>query len=230
MKTYFELTANKKWNQLTDLEKEMVQDRQSALASMWQDAQDELHKREIFDELFASLNGLVKAKARKEADRSYSVEEEDFQGIIYLTLAESLIKFDRTLGKPFQPVFMYNVSNKIKMMYRDKSKDEHEQTFHEDNRLDTPAPEDNTVTIADTIETRLSFEQNVEHNVVVEKLLTKLFNGNEKKRTIVHMSIQNFKRNEIVSAVREEGKSVNSVERMINRTLTQFKEAYIALT
>jgi hypothetical protein len=230
MKTYFELTATKKWNQLTDLEKAQVQDRQSALASMWQDAQDELTKREIFDELFASLNGLVKAKAKKEADRSYSVEEEDFQGIIYLTLAESLIKFDRTLGKPFQPVFMYNVSNKIKMMYRDKSKDEHETTYHEDNRLDTPAPEDNTVTIADTLETRLSFEQNVEHNVVVEKLITKLFNGNEKKRTIVHMSIQNFKRNEIVSAIREEGKSVNSVERMINRTLTQFKEAYIALT
>jgi hypothetical protein len=230
MKTYFELTANKKWNQLTDLEKEQVQNRQSQLASMWQDAQDELHKRDIFDELFASLNGLVKAKARKEADRSYSVEQEDFEGILYLTLAETLVKFDRNLGKPFQPVFMYNVSNKIKMMYRDKSKDEHENTYHEDNRLDTPAPEDKTVTIADTLETQLSFEQNVEHNVVVERLITKLFNGDEKKRTVVHMSIQNFKRNEIVSAIAEEGKSTDSLARYINRTVNQFKEAYIALT
>jgi hypothetical protein len=230
MKTYFEIIENKNYRQLSDTQKEALQNRQTELALLWQDTKDEIKQREIFDELHASLKGFIKSKARKESERSYSVEQEDFEGIIYLTLAETLITFDRTLDKPFQPVFIYNIRNQISMMYRDKKKDVHETTFHDKNRLDSIAPDDDTLTMADTIECEHAFESNVEHNVLVDQIVNDVFNGDEKKRTIIHMSIQDFKRNEIISAVNKEGKSTDSVARLVNRTVNQFKASYLKLT
>ena len=230
MKTYFEIVGNKNYRQLSNTQIEALQNRQTELALMWQDETNEIKQREIFDELHASLKGLVKAKARKEAERSYSVEQEDFEGILYLTLAETLITFDRTLDKPFQPILMYNISNQIKMMYRSKKSDVHETTYHDKNRLDSIAPDDETLTMADTIECEHAFEENVEHNVFVDQIVNEVFNGDDKKRTIIHMSIQEFKRNDIVSAIREEGKSTDSIARLVNRTVNQFKDAYLKLT
>jgi hypothetical protein len=230
MKTYFEIIENKNYRQLSDTQKEELQNRQTELALMWQDETDEIKQRAIFDELHASLKGFVKAKARKEAERSFSVEQEDFEGIIYVTLAETLVKFDRKLNKPFQPIFIYNIRNQISMMYRSKKSDIHETTYHDKNRLDSIAPDDETLTMADTIECEHAFEENVEHNVFVDQIVNNIFNGDEKKRTIIHMSIQGFKRNDIVSAIKDEGKSTDSIARLVNRTVNQFKDEYIKLT
>jgi hypothetical protein len=230
MKTYFEIVGNKNYRQLTGTEIEELQNRQTQLALMWQDETDEMKQRAIFDELHASLQGLVKSIARRQAEKSFSVEQEDFEGLVYLKLAETLINFDRTLGKPFQPIFIYNVKNEIRMMYRSKKADMHETTLHDKNRLDSIAPDDETLTMADTIECEHAFEDNVEHNVFVDQIVNNIFNGDEKKRTIIHMSIQEFKRNDIVSAIKEEGKSTDSIARLVNRTVNQFKEEYIKLT
>jgi hypothetical protein len=55
MKTYFEIIENKNYRQLSDTQKEELQNRQTQLALMWQDTNDEIKQREIFDELHASL-------------------------------------------------------------------------------------------------------------------------------------------------------------------------------
>jgi len=227
--TIYQLLMNKSFRQLSDTQKEEYQNRQTQLASMWQDETDELIKRNIYDELHYSLSGLVNFMAYKRAGESFSVEEEDFQGIIYLVLAETLIKFDRTLNKPFQPVFLYNVNNKIKMMYRSKEKDVHETTYFCDTRLDMPSLSADYDTMGDSLEVEHTFSIDVEHNLLVDQIINELFNGDEKKRTIVHMSIQEFKRNEIVAAIKEEGKSTDSVARLVNRTVKEFKATYLKL-
>lgn len=230
MKTFFEIIEGKNYRQLTTTQKEEIQNRQTDLVLKWQDASDQLSKDIIFDELFASINGLIKGMAFRQAERSFSVEQEDFEGIMYLTLVETLINFDRTLGKPFQPIFIYNVKNEIKMMYRQKGYDLHEETLTTSSRLDSPSPSDATVTMGDALEDRQSAPSFVETFMAVEQVIKNTFGDDEKKRTIVHMSLQDFKRNEIVSAVASSGQSNNAVVRQVNRTFKEFKEAFVALT
>ncbi|WP_353856802.1 hypothetical protein [Bacillus sp. Bos-x628] len=230
MKTFFEIIEGKNYRQLSTAQKEEVQNRQTELVLKWQDESNELKKEIIFDELFASINGLIKGMAFRQAERSFSVEQEDFEGIMYLTLVETLVNFDRTLGKPFQPIFLYNVKNEIKMMYRQKGYDIHEETLTTHSRLDSPSPVDSTVTMGDALEVGQAYTGDVETFLSIEQVIKNTFGEDEKKRTIVHMAIQNFKRNEIVSAIAELGQSPDTVAKQVNRTVNKFKEAYIALT
>jgi hypothetical protein len=131
------------------------------------------------------------------------------------------------MDKPLQPIFITNIKNVLKMMYRQKGYDVHETTLHEANRLDSPSPDDDTVTMADTIETTHSFTVDIEHTVVTEEILTDLFGNDTRKKTIVHMSVQGFKRNEIVSALINEGQTTDAVAKQVNRTMSQFKTHYL---
>lgn len=242
MKTYFEIVENKSYRELTIAEKLVIQERQTELVVRWQDETNESKKEEIFDELHASIKGLVKGMAYRQAEKSFSIEQEDFEGIMFLVLTETLsgtndemqvelygqrlITFDRAMDKPFQPIFITNVRNVLKMMYRQKGYDVHETTLHEANRLDSPSPDDDTVTMADTIETTHCFTLDVEQMVVTEEILTDLFGNDTKKKTMVHMTVQGFKRNEIVSAIISDGQKTEAVAKQVNRTVNQFKSHY----
>jgi hypothetical protein len=245
MKTYYQIVQDKTFRELTNSQKEELQNRQTELALMWQAEQDELQKEILFDELLASLQGLVKSRAYREAEKSFTIDKEDFEGLIYLVLVETLVSylegqtelygqklmpFSQELDKPFQPIFLTNLNAVINMNYRHKGYDVHETTYHVTNRLDSPSPDDPTVTMGDALEVERSFELEVEHNLFVDQVVQDVFNGDEKKRTIVHMSVQEFKRNEIVSALKDEGQSSDAMAKQVNRTVKQFKAAYLKLT
>lgn len=251
MKTFFEIVENKTYRELSVAEKEAIQLRQTELVIRYQDSNNESNKEIIFDELHASLKGLIKGMAYRQAEKSFSVEQEDFEGIMFLVLTETLngtndesqvelygqrlITFDRTKGKPFQPIFMTNVSNALKMMYRQKGYDVHDTA----NKLDQP----NTFTSQFDNEERPTFGDRLVNSdsdsidpmnesttqIVLEEILTDLFGTDTKKKTMVHMSVQGFKRNEIVSAVISEGQKTDAVAKQVNRTLTQFKTHCLAL-
>ncbi|MDE1381211.1 hypothetical protein PVN23_21645 [Bacillus licheniformis] len=227
MKTFFEIVGNKTYRQLTSSQKEEIQNRQNQLVIDWQDETNELRKEEIFDELFASLSGLIKGMAYRQAEKSFSVEQEDFEGIMNLTLVETLLQFDRSLNKPCHPVFIMNVQNEIKMMYRQKGYDIHDTVS---DRLEQPNEKDPSTTLVDVVQSPTDFAATVETSLFVDEVVHELFGEDEKKRTIVHMSVQGFKRNEIVSAIAEEGQSTDSVAKQINRTVKRFKEECVNLT
>lgn len=224
MKTYFEITADKNYRQLTSIEKEMIQNRQTELAIAWQDEKNSLDRLEIEDELMASFNGLIKGMAYRQAEKSFSLDQEEFEGIISLAFAETLLEFDRTLDKPFQPVFITRVRYAILEMYRELGYDLHDTT----DKLDNPTGETGT-TLADITETQVKSVENIETTIVTDEILTELFGQDDKKKTIVHMTVQGFKRNEIVSAIMEQGKSIDSTAKQVNRTMKQFKEHYLNL-
>lgn len=227
MKTYFEIVAEKTYRQLSSIEKEMIQDRQTHLVTQWQDTTDEQTRWKIEDELHASFKGLIKGMAYKQAEKSFSLDQDEFEGIISLALVETMVEFDRTLNKPFQPVFIMNVRYAILEMYREKGYDLHDTS----DRLDKPnkfnADSDTELpTYGDTNVNPVSFADDLETAIVTEDVLTELFGDNEKKKTIVHMTVQGFKRNEIVSALIEQGKSTDAMAKQVNRTVRQFKEHY----
>lgn len=224
MKTFFEIVENKSYRQLTDTQKEEIQNLQTELVIQWQDEKNEFRKEELFDELFSSLTGLIKGMSYRQAEKSFSVEQEDFEGIMNLTLVETLITFDRSLDKPFQPIFIYNVRNEIKMMYRAKGYDIHDTT----EKLETPV-KSGVKTLADVTESNNDVIGNTVTQIVTEEILTDLFGQDEKKKTIVHMTVQGFKRNEIVTAIAEQGKSTDAIAKQVNRTVKQFKEHYLNL-
>lgn len=245
MKTYFEIIENKTYRQLTNTQKEEIQTRQTELVVKYQDEINESKKEVIFDELYASLTGLIKGMSYRQAEKSFSVEKEDFEGIMYLVLVETLsnqqegqsdlygqelISFDRSRNKPFQPIFITNIKNVLKMMYRQKGYDVHETTLVETARLDSPSPEDQYVTMGDALEVETPFESDVQTDLFIEKALTDLFCEDDRKKTIVHMQLQGFKRNEIVSAVNNEGKSTDSIAKLVNRTWNEFKTYCVNLT
>ncbi|MDR7207618.1 hypothetical protein [Priestia megaterium] len=239
MKTYYEIVGTKTYRQLTLVEKEAIQDRQTELVQLWQDESLPEKQELIFDELYDSFKGLVKAMAYKKSEQSYTVDMDDFEGLINLTLVESLLSFDRTLNKPFQPVFIMNVNNAVKMMYRQKGYDLHDTTYSSaKQRLDADGgllSDGSKVDVSEkqlssqatlTVTSQVDFTMEVEHSMVTEKILSGLFGMDEIKKTIVHMHLQGFKRNEIVSAIAEEGKSSDSLAKKVNRTLSKFKDAY----
>jgi hypothetical protein len=248
MKTYFEIVEGKNYRQLTAVEKEMIQDRQTALAIAWQDETDQSRKWEIEDELHASFKGLIKGMAYRQAEKSFSMEQEEFEGLISLVLVETLagngdeaqvdmygqrlITFDRTMDKPFQPIFMTNVSNVIKMMYRAKGYDLHDTADRQqetEDFLNQGTSSSEVINGSKQIKSPTDFIGNVETAIVTNEILNDLFGDNDVKKTIVHMTVQGFKRNEIVSAIMSEGKSTDAVAKQVNRTVKQFKEAYLNL-
>jgi hypothetical protein len=237
MKTYFEITADKTYRDLTQFEKALIQERQTALAIAWQDETNQLKRLEIEDELMASFTGLIKGMAYRQAEKSFSLDQEEFEGIISLAFAETLIDFDRTLNKPFQPVFITMVRYAILEMYREKGYDLHDTAAKLDSDMKSDA---NTRNLSGTSRDDNNTKGNIKAvakdlygdtvtMVVMDDILDDLFGEDDVKKTIVHMTVQNFKRNEIVSAIIEEGKSTSSVEKKINRTVTQFKEHYLKL-
>lgn len=239
MKNFFEIIAGKNFRELTSVEKDMVQVRQTELVCLWQDEQNPSTRELIEEELYASFRGLVKAMAFRQSEKSFSVEEEDFQGMMYLVLTESMIKYDRTLNLPFQPFFITNVKNEIKMMYRQKGYDLHDTTDKLDNpgslngkRIYSGMQTGDTlaVTLGDLVAAPQNPIEDKVHEVATEYMLDDCFNGDEKKKTIIHMYLQDFKRNEIVSAINTEGKSHDAIARLINRTVTQFKAYYLNFT
>lgn len=225
MKTFYEIIGENTYRQLTTTQKEMIQNRQTELVKNWQDETNEFRKAEIFDELFDSFKGLIKGMAYRQAEKSFSVEQEDFEGIMNLELVETLLSFDRSLNIPFQPVFIMNVKNSIKMMYRQKGYDLHDEA----TELDKPVHKDQArmngvVTFGETVADETPAIENLETAVVTEELLNGCFGDDEKRKTVVNMAISDFKRNEIVSAINTEGKNPESIARYVNRTLTQFKQ------
>lgn len=248
MKTFFEIVENKSYRELTNAEKHLIQERQTELVIRWQDSVNETQKEIIFDELHASFKGLVKGMAYRQAEKSFSVEQEDFEAIMLLVLTETLtgtndetqvdlygqrlITFDRSMDKPFQPIFLTNVTNVLKMMYRHKSYDAHDTA----NKLDEPssftsqfdneekATYGDKLITGDTNPIKESFTQ-----LVLEEALTDLFGNDTKKKTMVHMSVQGFKRNEIVSALISDGQTTDAVAKQVNRTMKQFKAYYLNL-
>jgi hypothetical protein len=232
MKTYFEIVAGKNYRELTAVEKEMIQDRQTYLVTRWQDETDHKTKLVIEDELHASFKGLIKGMAYKQSEKSFSLDQEEFEGIISLALVETMVEFDRTLNKPFQPVFIMNVRYAILEMYRDKGYDLHDtsdrldkpNTFNAEGSSDTELP-----TYGDLHLNPVSFADDLETAILTDELLTDLFGENDMKKTIVHMTVQGFKRNEIVSAVNMEGKSTDAMAKQVNRTVKQFKDYYLNL-
>jgi hypothetical protein len=232
MNTYFEIVAGKTYRQLTSVEKEMIQDRQTELVIAWQDETNHRTKQLIEDELHASFKGLIKGMAYKQAEKSFSLDQEEFEGIISLALVETMVEFDRTLNKPFQPVFIMNVRYAILEMYRDKGYDLHDtsdrldkpNTFNAEGSSDTELP-----TYGDLHVNPVSFADDLETAILTDELLTDLFGEDNRKKTIVHMTVQGFKRNEIVSAIIEEGKSTDAVAKQVNRTVKQFREHYLNL-
>lgn len=251
MKTFFEIVENKSYRELSIAEKEAIQVRQTELVIRYQDATNESNKEIIFDELHASLKGLIKGMAYRQAEKSFSVEQEDFEGIMFLVLTETLngtndesqvelygqrlITFDRTKGKPFQPIFMTNVSNALKMMFRQKGYDLHDTSSKLDqpNRFKSEFDNEERSTFGNRLvnyDLGLADPMNESTTqIVLEEILTDLFGTDTKKKTMVHMSVQGFKRNEIVSAVISDGQKTDAVAKQVNRTLTQFKTHCLAL-
>lgn len=227
MKTYFEITNGKNYRELSSMDKELIQERQTHLAIAWQDEVNELAKLEIEDELMASFKGLIKGMAYRQAEKSFSLDREEFEGIISLAFAETLVAFDRTLEKPFQPVFITMVRYAILEMYREKGYDLHDTAYKLDKLISANAG--TTSSLSDITESQVNALENSNTLIVVDEVLNELFGDNDIKKTVVHMTVQGFKRNEIVSAIKEEGKSLNSVERMINRTVNDFKLHYATL-
>lgn len=224
MQTYFEITANKTYRQLTLVEKNLIQDRQTHLVKLWQDETDSNTKLQIEDELIASFEGLVHGIAFKQANKSFSVDFEEFKGIVSLVLAETMVSYDRTMNKPFQPYFIKMVRYAILEMYRDKGYDLHDTSF----RLDKPSKEEQE-TFGDVPVSNHSPIDDVVTQVSTQKILDSIFGDNDRKKTIVHMAINGFKRNEIVSAVAVQGKSTETMAKYVNRTIKQFQSQYIAL-
>lgn len=231
MKTYFEITENKTYKQLTLVERNLIQDRQTYLVTMWQATTDLHTKLQIEDELIASFEGLVNGIAFKQANKSFSVDFEEFKGIISLVLAETMVSFDPTKNIPFQPVFITNVRYAILGMYREKGYDLHDTADKLDKHSTLVSQYDNVEreTFGDRTASNRSFLDDIVTHVSTQKLLDELFGENDRKKTIVHMAIDGFKRNEIVSAIAVEGKSTDSIAKYVNRTLSQFKSHYIAL-
>lgn len=234
MKTYFEIVEGKTYRSLTAEEKEAVQNRQTALVIAWQDETNEMKRREVEDELMASFAGLIKGMAKKYADNSFSVDAEEFEGIISLALAETMIKFDRTLNKPFQPVLIQQIRYAILGMYREKGYDLHDKADRLDKRVSVSSEyhSDTEVNLSTTGELTSMSSNPIDEtfvNVVTDEVLSQLFDDNELKKTIVHMFLQGFKRNEIVSAINTDKKPSETVAKQVNRVVKSFKDNYITL-
>lgn len=222
MKTFSEIVGQTTYRQLTTSQKEEIQGRQNYLVAQYQDSTDEYEKEDLFAELYESLKGLIKGMSFRQAEKSFSVEQEDFEGIMNLCLAELLITFDRTLNKPFQPVFLTNVRNEVLMMYRAKGYDLHDTS----GSLDDPMGE-TSQTLVDVTPIVKDLVSDVDTNTVTDAILTELFGNDDKKKTIVHMYVSKFKRNEIVVAVQEDGQSTDATAKMVNRTWSEFKAHYL---
>jgi RNA polymerase sigma factor (sigma-70 family) len=217
--SFYEIVGGKSYRELTAEEKGLIQQRQTDLVIAIQDG-----CLEMIDELVASFKGLVKGMAYRQAERSFTVEQEDFEGLMYEELWRSVLKFDRSLGVPFTPVFIMNVKNAVKMMYRAKSYDLHDSTYETyDQRLGTNDVSPDTDTKLTRVIGKVEFAHMTDHAIVTEQLLTELFGSNSKKKTVIYMHLEGFKRNEIVSAT-------GITERTVNRIVTKFKDSYITLT
>lgn len=232
MQTYFEITANKTYKQLTLVEKNLIQDRQTHLVKLWQDENNSHTKLQIEDELIASFEGLVNGIAVRQANKSFSVDVDEFKGIISLVLAETIVSYDRTLNKPFQPYFIKMVRYAILEMYREKGYDLHDTSF----RLDKPSTfnsqydNEERETFGDIPVSNHSAIEDAVTNISTQKILDSVFGENDRKKTIVLMAINGFKRNEIVSAVAIKGKSTETMAKYVNRAIKQFQSQYSALT
>lgn len=224
MRTVYEIKGNKTFKELSFAEREELQDRQTFLVLQWQDSQDPVQKQLIEDELYDSVKNLIKSMAHKESKRSFSVEKEDFVGIISLVFAETLRTFDRKYNKPFQPVFITYAKYAILAMYREKKTDLHDLSMRLDNPyFYTQIADDSVSTKASELpHTATDFTSETETSLQVEKILSEVFGVNDRKKIIIRMVLQGYKRNEIVSAINVEGKTPDSVARFINRTETQF--------
>jgi hypothetical protein len=236
MKTYYQIVGTKTYRQLTAEEKAMVQARQTELVCQWQDATTNKQQEVIFDELFDSFKNLIKGMAYRKAENSYTVEQDDFEGMINLTLVETMLTFDRTLNKPFEPIFVMNINNAVKMMYRQKGYDLHDTTYSSDAyRLDSvmtnkeKITSDNTKATENFVAHTVDHSAEIEHSIAIDEILAGLFGVDEIKKTVVHMSLNGFKRSEIVSAISDGSKSTDTLKRQVNRTLNTFKERYAQL-
>ncbi|MGF9741559.1 hypothetical protein ABEX38_29770 [Priestia megaterium] len=226
MSTIYQIKGQKSFRQLTTEEKAMLQARQNELVLNWQAEGNEMKQREIFDELLDSLQGYIKNRAYREAEKWVATEQEEIEGLLYEVLAETVLEFDISKSDNFQPVFIYNATNALKMLYRQNSYDLHDTS----DKLDKPVGNEDKATMGDLLETHNDFAVDIQASHFVDEVIDECFGANEMKKTIVHMFLQDFKRNEIVQAILPEGKSTDSVARLVNRTISDFKLTYVKLT
>ena len=226
MKTVYEIKSQKSFRELTAVEKQMLQDRQTYLALAWQQESNEIEQREIFDELLDSLQGYIKNRAYREAEKWPATEQEEIEGLLYEVLAETVITFDNELSSNFQPIFIYNATNALKMLYRQNSYDLHDTADH----LDKPVSTGEKATMADLTPAPTDFTEDIQSTQFVDEVMEECFGDNDLKKTIIHMFLQEFKRGEIVEAVITESKSRDSVAKYVNRTVSDFKVSYSKLT
>ena len=226
-KTFYEIMGNKTYKQLTNDEKIAYNDRVDALA-----VEFGAGNTNAFAELYDALRDYIGGLAYRYSQRSFSIEEEDFEGIINLVLVESLTKYDSSKGVPFQPFFAMNIRNEIKMVYRTKGRDVHDETLATNKlRLDAPYDSENSdtnwknATFATHNDTEEGF-----YRVLADELISGCFGEDELKRTVILMYLDGFKLRDIANAVNGDGKKFQTVEKFVQRTVKGFKEYAISLT
>lgn len=226
-KTFYEIFGNKTYKELTNDEKIAYNDRVDYLAGAYAAGETQ-----AFVELYDALRDYIGGLAYRYSQRSFSIEQEDFEGIINLVLVESLTKYDATKGVPFQPFFAMNTRNEIKMVYRSKERDGHDGTLATDKlRLDAPNDSENGGTnegsalFASSNNTEEGF-----YRVLADELISGCYGEDDLKRTVILMYLDGFKQRDIANAINEDGKKFQTVEKFVQRTVKGFKEYAISLT
>lgn len=226
-KTFYDIMGNKTYKELTNDEKIAYNDRVDHLASEFAAG-----STDAFAELYDALRDYIGGLAYRYSQRSFSIEQEDFEGIINLVLVESLTKYDSSKGVPFQPFFAMNIRNEIKMVYRTKGRDVHDETLATNKlRLDAPYDSENSdtnwknATFATHNDTEEGF-----YRVLADELISGCFGEDDLKRTVILMYLDGFKLRDIANAVNGDGKKFQTVEKFVQRTVKGFKEYAISLT
>lgn len=221
MKTINEIKGNKSFQTLTIAEKEELNTRQNWLAIAWKNEPNEMVQRELFDELHESLKGLIKSMARRQAEKSFSTEQEEVEGLLYEVFANCLYDYDQS--GTFQGFFITYAGYAIGKMYRSEKQDIIDTTYIDECRLDSPAGgEDGAKSKAEKIEAKEENMSEAEVRVTANKLVNGCFTDKLKKAAVL-MFIDGFKREEIVKAINTEGKKEDTVARMVNRAIKQFQ-------
>lgn len=226
-KTFYEIMGNKTYKQLTNDEKIAYNDRVDALA-----VEFAAGETNAFAELYDALRDYIGGLAYRYSQRSFSIEEEDFEGIINLVLVESLTKYDSSKGVPFQPFFAMNIRNEIKMVYRTKGRDVHDETLAT-NKLRLDAPYDSENSDTNWKNATFAMSNNTEegfYRVLADELISGCFGEDDLKRTVILMYLDGFKLRDIANAVNGDGKKFQTVEKFVQRTVKGFKEYAISLT
>lgn len=216
-KTFYEIAGNKKYRERSTEERKQIAERQNQLVLAYQ----ENGSQDVFQELYDSLKSYIKGSAYYRALNSYSIEAEDIEGVLNLVLVESVLSY-KAGEVPFEAYYYVQVGYAMKMLYRDKSKDVHDECLGDAYRLDRTV--DGEATVKDlVVDTRDSYSESVAR-VLADQLLDTCFGKDDKKRVIVLMFLDGFRQREIAKAIIQEGENFDSVYKYVQRTVAAFRQ------